>query len=245
MTTTTTITTPATTDDQPPPSTAPLLELVGVGKTYPAPGRARGRAVLKEVSHGFEAGRMSAIVGPSGSGKTTLLSLAGGLDEPTTGTVRFRGQDLAALGLAPYRRRHAATVFQSANLLTYLNPVQNVTSAMEITGSRRRRRRQHAHDLLDQLGIAPEDRGRSVLQLSGGQQQRVAIARALACDVDVLLADEPTGNLDEATASDIIAILRGLAHDGGKCVVVVTHSREVADASDEVLRLRRGRLART
>ncbi|MFI1226948.1 MULTISPECIES: ABC transporter ATP-binding protein [unclassified Streptomyces] len=223
---------------------APVLQLVGVRKSYPVGSRGRERTVLKDVTQDFEQGRMYAVVGPSGSGKTTLLSLASGLDAPSGGTVRFRGRELDRLGLDTYRRRHAATVFQSFNLLGYLTAVQNVTSAMEITGAARRGRKDRANELLGLLGIAEEDRHRRIQQLSGGQQQRVAIARALACEVDVLFADEPTGSLDQDTAADIVEVLRGLAHDEGKCVIVVTHSAKVAEASDEVLHLKRGKLSR-
>ncbi|RII18776.1 putative ABC transporter ATP-binding protein [Streptomyces sp. YIM 130001] len=226
------------------PDPVPVLQLSGVHKSFPAGTRSRPRAVLKDVTQDFEHGRMYAVVGPSGSGKTTLLALTGGLDAPTGGTIRFRGRDLESVGLDTYRRRHAATVFQSYNLLGYLNAVQNVTSAMEITGARRSGRKQRANELLDLLGIAEEDRHRRIQQLSGGQQQRVAIARALACEVDLLVADEPTGSLDQDTADDIVEVLRRLAHDDGKCVVVVTHSARVADAADEVLHLKRGRLSR-
>ncbi|MFC8093418.1 ABC transporter ATP-binding protein [Streptomyces sp. NPDC057301] len=218
----------------------PVLELEGLTRVYQSGNRRR--VVLKGVSHRFEAGRMYAVVGPSGSGKTTLLSLASGLDSPTDGTVRFRGRDIADLGLGKYRNRHAATVFQSLNLLTYMTAIQNITSAMEITGVRGGRRAERAAELLELLGVEAADQKRRALQLSGGQQQRVAIARALACEVDVLFADEPTGSLDLETASGIIELFRKLAHDDGKCVIVVTHSKEVADACDEVLRLQRGKL---
>ncbi|MFK0202436.1 ABC transporter ATP-binding protein, partial [Streptomyces lavendulae] len=220
----------------------PVLELAGVSRTYKN-GRRR-RTVLKDVDHGFRAGRMYAIVGPSGSGKTTLLSLASGLDAPTAGTIRFRGRDIGELGLVRYRNQHVATVFQSLNLLPYMTAVQNVTSAMEITGVKGPRVRR-AERLLDLLGVDAAEHHRRTPLLSGGQQQRVAIARALACDVDILFADEPTGALDDATAAGIIEVFRKLAHEDGKCVIVVTHSRDVAKASDEVLRLRRGRLIPT
>ncbi|MFB7633507.1 ABC transporter ATP-binding protein [Streptomyces sp. NPDC056149] len=220
--------------------TTPTLELTGVTRAYS--NGTRRRTVLASVSYAFDAGRMYAIVGPSGSGKTTLLSLASGLDSPTSGSVRFRGRDIAELGLGTYRNQHAATVFQSLNLLPYMNAVQNITSAMEITGVKGVRKRQRAHELLELLGIEPADRTRRTLQLSGGQQQRVAIARALACEVDVLFADEPTGSLDHETAAGIVEVFRKLAHDDGKCVIVVTHSKEVAHASDEILQLKRGKL---
>ncbi|MER6102084.1 ABC transporter ATP-binding protein [Streptomyces sp. NPDC001832] len=221
-------------------TTGPILELADVSRTYST--GSRRRVVLKSVSYTFEAGHMYAIVGPSGSGKTTLLSLASGLDAPTSGSVRFKGRDVAEVGLGTYRNRHVATVFQSLNLLTYMNAVQNVTSAMEITGVRGGSRKQRANELLGLLGIEPEDRTRRTLQLSGGQQQRVAIARALACEVDILFADEPTGALDHETAAGIIEVFRKLAHDDGKCVIVVTHSRDVAAACDKTLILKRGKL---
>ncbi|MFE4016957.1 ABC transporter ATP-binding protein [Streptomyces sp. NPDC059101] len=225
-------------------STAPVLQLDRLVKSYPVGNRSRPRTILKEVDYAFDAGRMYSVVGPSGSGKTTLLSLASGLDTPTSGHVHFRGQDIGALGLGAYRQRHAATVFQSLNLITYMTAVQNITSAMEITGVRRGGRWRRAAELLDLLGIEEADRHRRTLQLSGGQQQRVAIARALACDVDVLFADEPTGALDQDTAAGIIQVFQRLAHEDGKCVIVVTHSQDLARASDEVLTLRRGRLVR-
>ncbi|WP_411076355.1 ABC transporter ATP-binding protein [Streptomyces sp. cmx-4-7] len=235
------MTTTATTGTNAPgTTTAPILELTDVSRTYNTGNRRR--VVLKSVSYAFQAGRMYAIVGPSGSGKTTLLSLASGLDAPTSGSIRFQGRDVTKLGLGTYRNRHVATVFQSLNLLTYMNAVRNVTSAMEITGVKGGRRKQRANELLDLLGIEPDDRTRRTLQLSGGQQQRVAIARALACEVDILFADEPTGALDHETAAGIIEVFQKLAHDDGKCVIVVTHSKEVAAACDETLVLKRGKL---
>lgn len=218
----------------------PILELSGLSRTYQS-GNSR-RTVLKDVDYSFEQGRMYSVIGPSGSGKTTLLSLASGLDSPTRGTVRFKGEDVAGIGLGRYRNRHVATVFQSLNLLTYLTAVQNITSAMEITGVKGVNRKKRATELLGLLGVEESDRHRRTPELSGGQQQRVAIARALACEVDILFADEPTGSLDQDTADGIIEVFRKLAHDEGKSVILVTHSREVADASDEVIRLKRGKL---
>ncbi|MFX4291568.1 ABC transporter ATP-binding protein [Streptomyces bohaiensis] len=223
-------------------ASAPLLQLSGISHTYT--GGRRRTTVLRGIDHTFERGTFTAVVGPSGSGKTTLLGLASGLERPTAGAVRFRGRDIGELGLGRYRSKHAATIFQQYNLLTYLTAAQNVTCAMEITGSRPEtgNRRARALHLLETLGLDRETATRNVLQLSGGQQQRVAIARALACDVDLLFADEPTGNLDEATAEGITEALRRLAHDQGTCVVAVTHSPRLAAAADRVLTLRRGRL---
>lgn len=216
-----------------------LLELRNLTRVYPN-GRKK-LTVLRGLSYTFEPGKMYAVVGPSGSGKTTMLSLASGLDSPTNGMVAFAGRDVAEIGLGRYRNRHVATVFQSFNLLPYFNAVQSVTSAMEITGVRGQRR-QRAVQLLTELGIEECDQRRKVTRLSGGQQQRVAIARAVACDVDVLFADEPTGSLDTDTAAGIIRVFQDLAHTHGKCVIVATHSSTVASASDEVLRLSKGKL---
>ncbi len=224
---------------------APVLRLHRVSHTYW--GGRRKTIVLRDIDHTFERGTFSTILGPSGSGKTTLLSLASGLDTPTSGTVSFEGRDLKDLGLGRYRNKHAATIFQQYNLLTYMTALQNVVCAMEITGARPARgsRRAHALQVLEKLGLDKPTATRGVNQLSGGQQQRVAIARALACDVDILFADEPTGNLDEDTAQGIIDTFRDLAHEQNKCVVVVTHSQQLATQSDRILTLRRGKLHHT
>ncbi|BCL26075.1 ABC transporter ATP-binding protein [Streptomyces aurantiacus] len=223
-------------------ATGPALRLDGVSHTYAD--QRRRTTVLKNIDCTFERGTFYTILGPSGSGKTTLLSLASGLDAPTKGTISFDGQDLMKLGLSRYRNRHAATIFQHYNLLTYMTALQNVTTAMEITGVKppTGSRRARALQLLERVGLDTDMARRNVMRLSGGQQQRVAIARALACDVDILFADEPTGNLDEDTAQEIIETFRELAHEQGTCVVVVTHSQQVATQSDRILTLRKGRL---
>ncbi|MGW2047779.1 ABC transporter ATP-binding protein [Streptomyces sp. NPDC001858] len=220
----------------------PLLRLDGVSHVYAD--QRRRTTVLKNIDHTFERGVFYTVLGPSGSGKTTLLGLAGGLDTPTRGTISFNGRDLTKLGLGRYRNRHAATIFQHYNLLTYMTALQNVTTAMEITGVKPERggRRARALELLERVGLDKDTATRNVLRLSGGQQQRVAITRALACDVDILFADEPTGNLDEETADGVIDLFRELAHEQGKCVVVVTHSQQLAARSDRVLTLRKGKL---
>ena len=200
----------------------PTLELKNVSYTYE-----KGKAVLQNVSAELETGKMYAILGPSGSGKTTLLSLLGGLDVPTQGSVLFDGEDIAAKGLEHHRRNHISLIFQSYNLIDYMTPVENVRLTAK----------------LDAAPILENDETqRNVLKLSGGQQQRVAIARALASDAPVILADEPTGNLDADTAEEITAILKESAHVFGKCVVVVTHSGEVAKQADVVLEIKRGHL---
>ncbi len=188
------------------------------------------KPVLRGINAKMEQGKMYAILGPSGCGKTTLLSLLGGLDSPSDGQILYQGEDIASTGLADHRRSHVAFIFQSYNLIDYLTPMENVALTSK----------QPPLPILEQLGLTGEESKRNVLKLSGGQQQRVAIARALASNAQVILADEPTGNLDEDTAAEITAILKESAHKSGKCVVIVTHSRELAGQADVVMRLKKG-----
>lgn len=205
----------------------PTLELKNVSYAYE-----KSKAVLQNVSAELETGKMYAILGPSGSGKTTLLSLLGGLDVPTQGSILFDGEDITAKGLEHHRRNHISLIFQSYNLIDYMTPVENVRLTAKLD----------ATPILKRLGLTKDETRRNVLKLSGGQQQRVAIARALASDAPAILADEPTGNLDADTAEEITAILKESAHTFGKCVVVVTHDREVAKQADVVLEIKRGHL---
>ena len=190
------------------------------------------KPVLRGINAKMEQGKMYAILGPSGCGKTTLLSLLGGLDSPSDGQILYQGEDIASTGLADHRRSHVAFIFQSYNLIDYLTPMENVALTSK----------QPPLPILEQLGLTAEESKRNVLKLSGGQQQRVAIARALASNAQVILADEPTGNLDEDTAAEITAILKESAHKSRKCVVIVTHSKELAQAADVILRLKKGEL---
>lgn len=196
--------------------------------------------ILTDVTYNFVRGKMYAVLGPSGSGKSTFLSLAGGLDTPKQGRIVYEGKDIMTIGLSKYRKLHRALVFQSYNLIPYLTALQNVTLAMDIVKTKHSDKKNKAINVLKQVGLSEAEVRRNVLKLSGGQQQRVAIARALACEVDLILADEPTGNLDQTTAQDIIDIFRSLAHNNQKCVILVTHSQAVADAADEVLMLQHG-----
>ena len=205
----------------------PTLKLQNISYSYE-----KGKSILSNISAELEAGKLYAILGPSGSGKTTLLSLLGGLDAPTKGEVLFDGENIAAKGLEYHRRNHISLIFQSYNLIDYMTPIENV----KLTA------KQDAVPILERLGLKKDEISRNVLKLSGGQQQRVAIARALASDHPVILADEPTGNLDEDTAMEITAVLKESAHTFGKCVVVVTHSGEVAKQADVVLEIKRGHL---
>ena len=192
------------------------------------------QGVLKGISGQLELGKIYAILGPSGCGKTTLLSLLGGLDSPTSGQILFDGQDIAKKGLSYHRKNNISFIFQAYNLIDYLTPAENVALTSNLPPL----------PLLERLGLTKEEAKRNVLKLSGGQQQRVAIARALASEAPVILADEPTGNLDEDTAQDIIDILKESAHQMNKCVVVVTHSNELAKQADEVFRFNRGILSK-
>ena len=205
----------------------PTLELKNVSYAYE-----KGKAVLQNVSAELETGKMYAILGPSGSGKTTLLSLLGGLDVPAQGSVLFDGEDITEKGLEYHRRNHISLIFQSYNLIDYMTPIENVLLTAKLD----------AVPILERLGLTKDEAQRNVLKLSGGQQQRVAIARALASDSPVILADEPTGNLDTDTAKEITAVLKESAHAFGKCVAVVTHSSEVAKQADVVLEIKRGHL---
>ncbi|WP_430610287.1 ABC transporter ATP-binding protein [Enterococcus sp. DIV0876] len=203
------------------------------------------RYILKETSVAFEKGRFYAILGQSGSGKTTFLSLISALDSPKSGEILFEGTDIEKIGHENYRRDDISIIFQSYNLIPYLSAVENVLVPMSITKNKLPDNQQEvAYNLLDYIGITKEKANRLVNQLSGGEQQRVAIARALATNVDIILADEPTGNLDEAMEQEIIDIFRDLAHVHNKCVIVVTHANEIAQQADEVLYLRKGVLSR-
>lgn len=205
------------------------------------------KPVLKNVSVQFEMGKMYAILGPSGCGKTTLLSLLGGLDSPSGGQILFDGQDIETLGLAVHRQKNVAFIFQNYNLIDYLTPKENVALTSRKAPEKLRKSRRSSEispqAVLARLGLTEEESRRNVLKLSGGQQQRVAIARALASDANVILADEPTGNLDEHTAAEITSILKECAHQMNRCVIIVTHSGELAGQADVVFRLKNGELA--
>jgi len=203
----------------------------------------RKRVVLDGLSYAFEGGKFYTILGPSGSGKSTLLAIAGALDQPEQGVVRFRGKDIKDLGFTKFRRNHIAIIFQKYNLMNYLTAVENVEADMMIIDRKVPGKKQDlAYKILDRLGIVKSKADRTVTKLSGGEQQRVAIARALAKDVELILGDEPTGALDTATQKEIIDLFRTLAHEYGKTIVIVTHSDEVASQSDIILHLRDGKL---
>lgn len=204
-----------------------ILEIKSLKYAY-----GKGKMVLKGINTSLDAGKMYAIVGPSGCGKTTLLSLLGGLDSPSGGEILFNGENIEKTKLATHRKNNVSFIFQSYNLIDYLTPQENVALTSKLS----------PQPILERVGITKEEMKRSVLKLSGGQQQRVAIARALASEAPIILADEPTGNLDEDTASEITKILKECAYAAHKCVVIVTHSNELAKQADVILRLKKGEL---
>ena len=190
------------------------------------------QSVLSQIDQEFEAGKFYAIIGKSGSGKSTLLSLLAALDNPTSGKILFEGEDIQEKGDSYHRKHHISLVFQNYNLIDYLTPLENIR-LVNPTATK---------EILLQLGLEESHVNRNVLKLSGGQQQRVAIARSLVSEAPIILADEPTGNLDEQTAGEIIDVLKALAKERQKCVIVVTHSKEVANAADTILELRETKL---
>ena len=198
------------------------------------------RDVLKGISVDFEGGKLQAIVGPSGSGKTTLLSIMAGLDRPKSGVVKIDGDDLANMDLDQYRRERISMIFQAFQLFPLLTAIENVCYPMELNGVDRKNALARAKVLLENVGIDESKYKRYPANLSGGEQQRVAIARSLSSGARVILADEPTGNLDKENGEAVIAILRKLAHEDGYCVIVVTHNLEIAEASDIILRMSDG-----
>ena len=188
--------------------------------------------VLRDISYEFEKGKMYCIIGKSGAGKTTLLSLLSGLAAPSSGDILYEGKSIAKIDKYTFRSKFIGVVFQSFNLLTKYTALENVILSMDVAGYKEKNKKQRALDLLDSVGLDEDEANRRVLKLSGSQQQRVAIARALSYDPQIILADEPTGNLDGETQREIMEIFRQLAEQG-KCVILVSHSPEVAAMCDE------------
>ncbi|KFN87600.1 ABC transporter ATP-binding protein [Streptococcus equinus JB1] len=193
--------------------------------------------LFKDVNLSFERGKIYAILGQSGSGKTTFLSLLAGLDSPKTGKIYLDDKDINKSGLTNYRKNAVSTIFQAYNLMTYMTARQNVQTALEITNAPVDNAK--IDELFELVGIPKEMIDKPVLQLSGGQQQRVAIVRALATNHDVIIADEPTGNLDEETTQDIVNIFKDIAHQQNKTVIIVTHEMAVAKETDVVFELKK------
>lgn len=201
------------------------------------------RLALNGVSCAFKPGQVTAVVGPSGSGKTTLLSIMAGLDRPEEGQVLLNGADLSGMDLDAYRRQDVSVIFQAFQLFPLLTVMENVCYPMELNEVALKDAKERAKTLLASVGIQEEKLRRFPANLSGGEQQRVAIARSLATGAGILLADEPTGNLDGENSRNVVEILTRLAHEEGYCVIIVTHDPAIAEASDVVYRMADGVLA--
>ena len=217
------------------------LELVNVSYRY----EGSSETVLKKVNAEFERGKVYTVVGESGAGKSTLLSLISGLDICKEGKILYSGKSLRELDRDEYRAKSAGVIFQSFNLLPGSTAVYNITLSMNISESEikdRKAKKEAAYALLEKVGIDRETANRRILKLSGGEQQRVGVARALSHNPDLIIADEPTGNLDAETEEAVLGILTRLAHEDGKCVIIVTHSDIVTAIADEVIGIRDGRL---
>ena len=210
----------------------PVLALNNISFSY---GR---NTVLDKLSLEFEKGRMYCIAGKSGAGKTTLLSILAGLAAPDQGSICYDGKDIKDIDKYRFRSQSIGVIFQSYNLLNKFTAVENVMLSMDIAGVKGVNKRNKVMEVLYSVGLDDDECNRRILKLSGGQQQRVAIARALSYDPDIILADEPTGNLDHDTQQEIMDIFRELAEQG-KCVILVSHSPEVASMCDECYELKR------
>ena len=216
-----------------------LLALKNMSYTY----EGTRKSVLNNINAEFDKGKVYTIVGKSGSGKTTLLSLIAGLDVCGGGDVTYGGASLKTLDRDDYRAKSIGVIFQSFNLLTNATAVENIELSMNISGSSEPDKKAFAYALLEKVGIDRETADRKILKLSGGEQQRVGIARALSHDPEILIADEPTGNLDKETEAEILKIFTDLAHTDGKCVIIVTHSRKVTNIADVIYGIAGGSLS--
>jgi putative ABC transport system ATP-binding protein len=192
------------------------------------------KTIFEGVNMRFEPGKVYTIVGRSGAGKSTLLNLIAGLDVVTTGSITYDGENLVEINRNRYRAQKAGIIFQGFNLLTNATALDNILLSMRISGVKGVDKKARALELLKKVGISPEKANRKILKLSGGEQQRIGIARALAHNPELIVADEPTGNLDDDTASKVLEIFTSLAHNEGKCVIIVTHSKEVSGIADEI-----------
>ena len=212
-----------------------ILKLENVGYRYKdAP---KEVYVFKNINYEFEEGKMYAIKGKSGSGKTTLLSLITGLEKCTEGQILYDGKSLKKMNLDRYRNTDIGIVFQSYNLLPRLTAIENIMLSMEISKVKVKKKKEKALELMKSVGLSEVHSKRKILKLSGGEQQRIAIARSLSYNPKIIIADEPTGNLDKDTESEILKIFKSLAKEENKCVIIVTHSQNVCDEVDTVYEL--------
>lgn len=200
---------------------------------------AKDEYVLKNINYSFEKGKVYAIKGKSGSGKTTLLSLISGLENKYEGTILYKDKELKKMDLDVYRNTGIGIVFQSYNLLPHLTTMENIILSMDISKVKVKDKEAKSVELMKSVGLSSSLKDRRVLKLSGGEQQRVAIARSLSYNPEIILADEPTGNLDSETENEILKIFTDLAHKQNKCVIIVTHSQNVCNTADEVYELKK------
>ena len=200
---------------------------------------AKDEYVLKNINYEFEKGKTYAIKGKSGSGKTTLLSLISGLEKKYNGEIFYKDKKLSKMNLDKYRSCNVGIVFQSYNLLPHLTALENIILSMDISKVKVHNKKKLAMDLMEQVNLSKNLANRRILKLSGGEQQRIAIARSLSYNPEIILADEPTGNLDHETENEILKIFNDLAHKQNKCVIIVTHSKNVCDLVDEVYELKK------
>ncbi|MFJ3387585.1 ABC transporter ATP-binding protein [Lysinibacillus sp. NPDC086135] len=213
------------------------LELKDISYAY-----IKGKRVLKDINYKFNQGKVYTIVGKSGAGKSTLLSLVAGLDKCQDGTVLINDKSLNEINRDKYRSQDVGIIFQQYNLLTNATALENIVLSMNISKSKIKNKNKYALELLNKVGINEEKATRAVMKLSGGEQQRVAIARALAHNPNIIIADEPTGNLDKNTEKDILEIFSELAHSANKCVIIVTHSQKVTKIADNICLIKNGSL---
>ena len=198
--------------------------------------------VLQNISYDFEEGKVYCISGKSGAGKTTLLSVLSGLAEPNSGSICYDGNDIKKINKYTFRSKYIGVVFQSFNLVTKFTAVENVVLSMEIAGVKGINKKKKAYELLESVGLDTDEANRRVLKLSGGQQQRVAIARALAAKPAILLADEPTGNLDSKTSQDVLGLLKVTSKRFHQTIVMITHNEEIAQMADRILQIEDGKI---
>ena len=218
-----------------------ILSLKDVSYTYKS--RYQTVQAVKNASYSFQQGKVYAIVGKSGSGKTTVLSLLAGLDLPSDGQVVYNGTPTGKMDRDKYRREDVAVIYQAYNLFPLLTALENVMYPLELKGVKAKEAKAKAAEMIESVGLTEEVFKRYPAMLSGGEQQRIAIARALAAQPKVILADEPTGNLDTENGANIVNILKNLAHEKNCCVIIVTHDLAIAEQADVVLRMQDGEMA--
>ena len=212
-----------------------ILKLENVGYRYKD--AAKDEYVFKNINYEFEQGKIYAIKGKSGSGKTTLLSLLTGLEKCSEGKIIYDGKELNKMNLNSYRNTDIGIVFQSYNLLPHLTAVQNIILSMDVSKAKVKNKKEKAIELMESVGLKKEYANRKILKLSGGEQQRIAIARSLSYNPKIIIADEPTGNLDKDTENEILKIFKRLAEEENKCIIIVTHSKNICDNADIVYEL--------